>query len=160
MQIKDMLEYKYLLVLEGNRCITSFNVWSFLSNSVVLMTKPIRETILQHHKLIPNYHYVEIKPDMSDLLDKIMWCENNLLKCLQIIKNKKKFMIGIISRNLYKESATLLENNFVPYIDKIELTQIIFHKVLKGDYPVELPGEADETQDKLKLPIRVTPRGG
>ena len=133
LSIKDMMKCKYLLVLEGNDVATGF-CWSFLSNSLVMMPKPKYETIIGHHKLIPDYHYIEIKEDTSDLQDKFIWCENNQIQCEKIIKNKKEFINNVINHNLYKESVRILEQNFIPYIDRADLTQIIFKKIQFDKY--------------------------
>ena len=52
--------------------------------------------------LIPNYHYVLLKDDFSDLEEKLLWCETNQSKCKEIIKNANTFMeqleIDVINR--------------------------------------------------------------
>jgi hypothetical protein len=42
--------------------------------------------------LIPNYHYVLVKDDFSDLEKKLNWCNKNQNKCKEIIKNANTFM--------------------------------------------------------------------
>ena len=42
--------------------------------------------------LIPYVHYIPIKNDWSDLLDRIIWCENNQSKCKKINTNAKKYV--------------------------------------------------------------------
>jgi hypothetical protein len=45
-------------------------------------------------EIIPNEHYVECKPDYSDLIDKIEWCRNNLGECKRIGDNAKSLMMS------------------------------------------------------------------
>lgn len=52
--------------------------------------------------LIPNFHYVLLQDDFSDLLEKVEWCNNNQDKCKEIVKNANSFMKQF-SNNLYEE---------------------------------------------------------
>ena len=45
-----------------------------------------------HHLLIPYKHYVPIKKDLSDLIERIKWCKENDLKCKEIAKNSKNIL--------------------------------------------------------------------
>jgi hypothetical protein len=50
--------------------------------------------------LVPDYHYVLIKDDFSDLLDKFNWCNNNKNKCKEIVKNANRFMSKFSNKNV------------------------------------------------------------
>ena len=91
MEIVNMLEYKYILSIEGNDKDSGLQ-WKLNSNSLVLMPKPTITSWLMETTLIPNYHYVLLKNDYSDLEEKLHWCNNNQNKCIQIIKNANFFM--------------------------------------------------------------------
>ena len=56
------------------------------------MTKPTKVSWLMEDKLIPDYHYVLLKDDFSDLLEKYEWCENNPDQCVEIINNANNYM--------------------------------------------------------------------
>ena len=62
-------------------------------------------------KLISNYHYIEIKDDFSDLIDKYNWAIKNETKCIEIAKNSsdytKKFLDFTSENNLKKEILDL-----------------------------------------------------
>ena len=89
--IEEMLHYKYLISAPGNDKDTGLN-WKLNSNSVVMMPRPQKCSWLMEYKLIPNYHYVLLKDDYSDLEDKYYWCQKNQTKCIQIIQNAHNFM--------------------------------------------------------------------
>jgi len=133
LSVDEMVKYKYLIVLEGNDVASSF-VWSFLTNSIVIMPKPKYEMITKQGQVIGGFHYIQIKDDTSDLEEKIIWCESHVEECKQIIENKKKFINCLLSNDLYEMSAKLIENNIVPYIDKYGLTISIFYKILLNRY--------------------------
>lgn len=90
-KISHFLKYKYILSVEGNDKDSGLN-WKLKSNSVILMAKPRVTSWLMETTLIPDYHYVLLKDDFSDLLEKIEWCNKNQDKCIEIIKNANHFM--------------------------------------------------------------------
>jgi hypothetical protein len=91
MSTTNMLKYKYILSLEGNDKDSGIN-WKLNSNSVILMPKPTVSSWLMETTLIPDYHYVLLKDDFSDLEEKFIWCETHPEKCKEIIKNANAFM--------------------------------------------------------------------
>ncbi len=70
MTIADHLKYKFILALEGNDVASNLK-WVMSSNSVAVMPRPTCETWFMEGTLIPNYHYIEIKPDFSDLDERL-----------------------------------------------------------------------------------------
>lgn len=70
MTIRDHLRYKFILALEGNDVASNLK-WIMSSNSLAVMPRPTCETWFMEGTLIPNYHYVEIKPDFSDLVERL-----------------------------------------------------------------------------------------
>jgi len=51
---------------------------------------PILKTKLPYsQELVPGYHYIEIKPDYSDLIEKIEWCKTHRKECIKIGQNAK-----------------------------------------------------------------------
>lgn len=90
-KIEEFLKYKYILSVEGNDKDSGLN-WKLNSNSLVFMVKPNVSSWLMETKLIPNKHYIMLNEDFSDLKEKLIWCNNNQDKCIEIIKNANKFM--------------------------------------------------------------------
>lgn len=68
--IYDHLKYKYIMALEGNDVASNLK-WVMSSNSIAIMPKPVYETWFMEGTLKPNYHYIEVKPDFSDLEEKM-----------------------------------------------------------------------------------------
>ena len=89
--ISTFLRNKYILSLEGNDKDSGLN-WKLNSNSLVFMPKPTCVTWLMEDQLIPNYHYILIKPDFSNLLERFEWCEAHPETCLGMIRNANDFM--------------------------------------------------------------------
>lgn len=68
--IYDHLKYKYVMALEGNDVASNLK-WIMSSNSIAVMPKPYYETWFMEGTLKPDYHYIEVKPDFSDLEEKM-----------------------------------------------------------------------------------------
>lgn len=66
----DHLCYKFILAIEGNDVATNLK-WIMSSNSVAVMPRPTYETWFMEGRLVPNYHYIEIKSDYSDLEERL-----------------------------------------------------------------------------------------
>ena len=58
--------------LEGNDVASNLK-WVMSSNSIAVMPKPTCETWFMEGTLIPNYHYIEVKPDFSDLTERLTY---------------------------------------------------------------------------------------
>lgn len=89
--IRDQLEYKFILSIEGNDVATSTK-WIMSSNSLLFMTKPKFETWLMEGRLISNYHYVLVKDDYSNLEEKINYYIENTNEAEEIISNANSYM--------------------------------------------------------------------
>lgn len=72
MTLYKHLNYKFIMALEGNDVASNLK-WIMSSNSIAVMPRPTYETWFMEGKLIPDYHYIEIKPDYSDLIEKISY---------------------------------------------------------------------------------------
>lgn len=76
LSMEECLEHKYLLSLEGNDVASGLK-WMMASNSCVLMPPPSVESWFCESLLEPWKHYVPVKPDLSDLEQKVEWCQKN-----------------------------------------------------------------------------------
>lgn len=98
MSIHDMLRYRYIISVEGNDVATNLK-WALTSNSVVLMPPPTRESIILESTLHPWIHYVPLLHDLSDLQEKIAFCDINPLTCQNISLAATKFMLPFSTRS-------------------------------------------------------------
>lgn len=91
MSIEEQLQYKFILSIEGNDVATNLK-WIMSSNSLAFMVKPEFETWFMEGRLIPNYHYVLLKDDYSDLEEKIEYYTQHTDKALEIISNANEYI--------------------------------------------------------------------
>ena len=86
MKLEEQLQYKFILAIEGNDVASNLK-WVMSSNSLAFMPKPKYETWFMEGTLIPNYHYVLLKDDYSDLEEKVQYYASHIDEAKQIIKN-------------------------------------------------------------------------
>lgn len=91
LSIDEQLNYKYIVVLEGNDVATSLK-WVLKSNSIPIMPNPTKETWLMEGLLEPYQHYLPLNDDLSNLDELISWAENNPQKAIEIVDNGYQFM--------------------------------------------------------------------
>ena len=72
MSISEQLDYQFILSIEGNDVATNLK-WIMSSQSLCFMTKPKYETWFMEGTLVAGFHYVEVKDDYSDLVDKMKY---------------------------------------------------------------------------------------
>lgn len=91
LSISKQLQYKFILCLEGND-VSSALKWVMSSNSIAVMPKPKYETWFMEGTLIPDYHYIEINDDYSNLEEKLLYYISNSHKSKEIIENANNFV--------------------------------------------------------------------
>lgn len=89
--IKQHLNYKFILALEGNDVASNLK-WVMSSNSLAVMPTPRFETWFMESTLIPDYHYVHIKDDYSDLEEKLTYYIAHPAAALEILNNAHAFV--------------------------------------------------------------------
>jgi len=119
MDLNSQLKYKYLICLEGNDVATSLK-WQLMSNSVVIMSKPLIEGWLMEGLLQPYVHYVPLKDDFSDLPEIIEWCKLNDDKCKEISINSTVWMqqfMNLDTEILLHDKITEWYKNNITFIE-------------------------------------------
>lgn len=109
MSLNEQLKYKFILSIEGWRRsigqssgeVATNLKWILSSNSLCFMPKPTIESWFMEDRLIPNYHYVLIKDDLSDIEEKCIYFSNNQEEAVKIIKNANNFCKQF--KNYFKE---------------------------------------------------------
>lgn len=89
--IREHLDYKFILALEGNDVASNLK-WVMSSNSLAVMPRPTCETWFMEGTLIPNYHYVEIKSDFSDLEERMNYYIAHQDEAEAIIKHAHEYV--------------------------------------------------------------------
>jgi hypothetical protein len=115
--IKEMLQNKFLISLEGNDVATGLK-WMLASNSVVFMPAPGRESWVLESYLKPWVHYVPLLMDGSDLMEKIMHAKANPDQMMNIIKNAKQYINKFL--NFYSQEDQAVEE-LKYYVERVHI---------------------------------------
>ncbi len=91
MSIPQQLRYKFIVSIEGNDVATNLK-WIMSSQALCLMARPKYETWFMEGTLVPDFHYVLLKRDYSDLEEKISFYRQNPIAAERIIKNANAFV--------------------------------------------------------------------
>ena len=121
--INEQLKYKFILCIEGYDVATNLK-WVMSSNSIAVMPIPKFESWLMEGKLIPNFHYILIKDDFSDLEERLKYYIKNDSKAYEIIKNANKYirqfqnkkredLISLLILEKYFHYSGQINSNFV-----------------------------------------------
>ena len=91
MSIVEHLDYKFILSLEGNDVATNLK-WIMSSNSIAVLRKPVYETWFMEGRLIPDFHYILIKDDYSDLEERLSYFINHPEEAQSIVNNAHQYI--------------------------------------------------------------------
>lgn len=90
MPIKEQLKYKYQVYLAGNPGWSMRLYWQLFSESLIFKVEDDYINFFSHC-LKPWVHFIPIKRDLSDLIEKLNWAIENDQKAHEIAKNARKF---------------------------------------------------------------------
>ena len=86
---EKQVAYKYIIDIDGNASTWDATAWKLNSGSVIMKTDTLWRQWF-YDKFVAWEHFVPIKDDFSDLLEKYYWCEENPEKCEKIVHNSKQ----------------------------------------------------------------------
>jgi len=106
---KEMVNYKYILDIDGHGSTWDGTAWKLNSGSVIMKSDSRwQQWFYEDYK--PWMHYVPIKDDFSDIDEKFAWCEANPEECELIIKNAKAlFQKAYRFHNIVNHTKKLIE---------------------------------------------------
>lgn len=93
----DHVKYKYLIDIQGNGWSARTKVLFFTGRPLFLVDRKWKEYWYKDIK--PFIHYIPVKEDLSDLVEKIDWAEKNYKKANLIAKNAQKFAINNLTKS-------------------------------------------------------------
>jgi hypothetical protein len=97
MTISEKSKYKYILNLDGH--VSAFRLGHEFSLKSVILIPDSQYYLWFFFILKPYEHYIPIKEDLSDLIEKIQWCKDNDSKCKQIAINSYEFYKKYLDRD-------------------------------------------------------------
>ncbi|MDZ7872989.1 MAG: glycosyl transferase family 90 [Rhizobium sp.] len=104
---QQQMGYRYILSIEGFDVATNLK-WIMASRSVCVMPKGRYETWFMEGGLIPDRHFVEVRPDFSDLEDKIAALERDPLWAQDIVANANAYVASFCDRKTERKISLLV----------------------------------------------------
>jgi len=95
----EQSKYKYIINVDGH--VSAYRLSMELGMNSVILKVDSEWNIWYSHLLKAYVHYIPVKSDFSDLIEKIQWCKRNERRCKQIAKNAVDFY----DKYLCKESV-------------------------------------------------------
>ena len=86
---EEQAQYKYIINIDGHVCAYRLSLELFTGSCILLVGSKYK--LWYSHLLKPYKHYIPIKSDLSDLVDKIKWCKNHDMGCKKIAQNARSF---------------------------------------------------------------------
>ena len=116
--IVDHLKYKFILSLEGNDVATNLK-WIMSSNSIAVMPKPKYETWFMEGTLIPDFHFILINEDYSDLDKKLRYYIEHPIEAQHIVKNANAYVKQFLDNKLEDLISFLVLQKYFYYTNQI-----------------------------------------
>ena len=91
MTIGEHLDYKFIMSLEGNDVASNLK-WVMSSNCIAVTPRLTQETWFMEGTLRPNYHYIEVKEDFSDLEERLQYYIDHPEEAEAIIRHAHEYI--------------------------------------------------------------------
>jgi hypothetical protein len=106
--IANHLPYAYLPTLDGAMCTFPGYLWRLLSNCLVMKVPGGIQWF--YAGLQPYFHYIPIRSDLSDLVEKITWARAHDADCQQIANTATQFVLDhVMVEDLYYYQLLVLQ---------------------------------------------------
>jgi hypothetical protein len=108
----QMTLYKMIISAEGNDVASGLK-WQLYSRSVVLMAPPTRMSYALEHLLEPWVHYVPLRPDYLDIVEKVDWVLQHDEEARQVSERATQFMTDLLYHPDAKKDNVAIEDEIV-----------------------------------------------
>jgi hypothetical protein len=82
MDMKAQSRHKYIIHIDGN--VHAYRLLNTMRTGSLILRVKSDYTSWVDHLLEDGVHYISVKPDLSDLIDKIKYCKENDERCMEI----------------------------------------------------------------------------
>ncbi|BBB16609.1 lipopolysaccharide-modifying enzyme [Heliothis virescens ascovirus 3j] len=107
MTYDEQSTFKYIIHMDGH--VAAFRLAAEMFTDSLILKCDSKWNTWFEHMLKPMVHYVPIKDDLSDLLDKIRWCRDNDAACEKIAAQAREFAVwNLCRRSLMNHLAYLI----------------------------------------------------
>ncbi|MBQ7420044.1 MAG: lipopolysaccharide biosynthesis protein [Prevotella sp.] len=118
--IGEHLDYKFVMSLEGNDVASNLK-WIMSSNSIAVTPRLTCETWFMEGTLIPNYHYIEIKDDFSDLEERLTYYIEHPDEAEAIIRHAHEYVKPFKDQKREKLISLLVLKKYLEVTNQVSL---------------------------------------
>ena len=111
LSFKKQLANKFIFAIEGNDVASNLK-WVMGSNSIPIMPKPKYETWFCESFLVAGQHYIEVKPDFSDVQEVVDYYLRNSKLAAEINKESKEYAANFRNRKRMFELARVVADRY------------------------------------------------
>jgi hypothetical protein len=86
---KEQSHYKYLIHVDGN--VNAYRLLSTMATGSLILRVKSSFTSWIDPLIVAGEHYIEVLPDLSNLLERIEWCKTHDQECSDIAQNALRF---------------------------------------------------------------------
>lgn len=98
--IYEQSKYKYLVYVDGHCAACRYGFMMRLGSVIIKVeSRQVADTMWYFPLLKPYYDHVPVKPDLSDLEEKIRWCREHDDECRKIAENAKALYEKYLARD-------------------------------------------------------------
>lgn len=110
MSYSELLQYKALIMLEGNDISSGFK-WALYSNSVVMAQRSLYTSWAMEELLEPWVHFVPLQDDLSDVEEKMQWVLDHDEEAQKIAHAGKMWISDLIYHpDAVSDEAAIFDN--------------------------------------------------
>ena len=120
MTIGEHLDYKFVMSLEGNDVASNLK-WVMSSNSIAVTPRLTCETWFMEGTLKPNYHYIEVNDDFSNLEERLQYYIDHPEEAEAIIKHAHEYVDQFRDKEREKLISLLVLKKYFEITNKVEL---------------------------------------
>jgi hypothetical protein len=102
MTMAEQSQYKYIIHVDGN--VNAYRLLTTMMTGSLIIRVDGPYVSWVDHLIKPNVHYILVKPDLSDLLQKIKWCEMSPKSAQKIAKAGYEFAKRALTREFVNET--------------------------------------------------------
>ena len=117
MTIGEHLDYKFVMSLEGNDVASNLK-WVMSSNSIAVTPRLTCETWFMEGTLVPNYHYIEVKPDFSDLEERLTYYIQHPDEAEAIIRHAHEYVAQFQDKGRERLISLLVMKKYLDFTNR------------------------------------------
>lgn len=114
----EQLQFKFIACIEGIDVATNLK-WVMSSNSVAVSPPMRYETWYMEGRLVPGYHYIEVKSDFSNLEEKIQYYTVHPQEAEEIIKHAHEWVKQFQNERLELATQILVAQKYFEHTNNL-----------------------------------------